>query len=302
MRHLLILAIALIAAGSSEATTYRVYYLGGQSNMEGFGNVAELPPALRTVMRDVLIFHGNPARDGDANGGTGIWTALRPGHGSGFASNGDTNSYCELFGLELTFARRMSEIAPGEHIAIIKYARGGTGIDTAAADRWGCWEPDYRGAHGVNQWDHFLATVRNAMGVADIDRDGVQDTLIPSGIVWMQGESDGVYAEEIARRYQANLKRLMDLIRAALRVDDLPVAIGRITDSGRYTGKTIWTYGSIVRSAQEAYVAGDACAALITSTEEYKYSDRYHYDTEAYIHFGGVCADAIWSLRTKCGQ
>jgi hypothetical protein len=279
-----------------------VYYLGGQSNMDGFGKAAELPPALRAEMPGIMIFHGSPMRDSEAGGGRGIWAPLRPGHGSGFSSDGDTNSYSEMFGLELTFAKRMAELAPNERVAIIKYSRGGTGIDTAAAGRWGCWEPDFRGADGINQWDHFLATVRGAMNVADIDRDGVRDTLIPSGIVWMQGESDAVYTEEIARRYQANLKRLMDLIRAAFRADDLPVVIGRITDSGRYTGKTIWPHGAIVRAAQEAYVSADACAALVTSTEGYAYSDPYHYDSGAYIHFGGACAEALAGLRARDGR
>jgi hypothetical protein len=70
-------------------------------------------------------------------------------------------------------------------------------------------------------------------GMAFIANDGEADTLIPAGIVWMQGESDAALNAEIAERYEANLKRLMDLIRAALRSDDLPVVIGRISDSGR---------------------------------------------------------------------
>jgi hypothetical protein len=301
MRSLLLLPLFLVTLADAPATTYRLYYLGGQSNMDGYGKVSELPPALRGEMKDVMIFHGNPARDTVLGGGIGLWARLRPGHGAGFSSTGDTNSYSENFGLELTFAKRLAEIAPDQRIAIIKYSRGGTGIDTAAAGEWGCWEPDFRRVNGINQWDNFLTTVRGAMSVADIDRDGVKDTLVPSGIVWMQGESDGVYTEEIARRYQSNLKRLVDLIRAAFRVDHMPVVIGRITDSGRYTGKTIWPYGGIVRAAQEAYVAGDFCAALVTTTEEYKYSDAWHYDSGAYIHFGAACADALAGLKARCG-
>ena len=48
--------------------------------------------------------------------------------------------------------------------------------------------------------------------------------MTPAGILWMQGESDGALTAEIAARYENNLKRLMDLVRAGLRTDDLPVA------------------------------------------------------------------------------
>lgn len=70
----------------------------------------------------------------------------------------------------------------------------------------------------------------------------------------MQGEADASFSEEIAREYESNLKRLMDLFRAAFRVDDLPAVIGRISDSGQVEGgaegEKVWTHGEIVRKAQ----------------------------------------------------
>ena len=65
----------------------------------------------------------------------------------------------------------------------------------------------------------------------------------------MQGESDAHYTEHIAKSYQANLKRLMDLIRAAFRTDDLPVVIGKISDSDKVN--KIWKHGDIVKQAQK---------------------------------------------------
>ena len=55
---------------------------------------------------------------------------------------------------------------------------------------------------------------------SDIDGDGESDTLVPMAIIWMQGESDASASVEVAMRYEENLERLMDLIRAALRADD----------------------------------------------------------------------------------
>ena len=95
----------------------------------------------------------------------------------------------------------------------------------------------------------------------------------------------------------------MDLIRAAFRVDDLPVAIGRISDSGQDdTDGMIWDFGEAVRAAQAAFVENDARAALVTSTDNYGYSDPYHYDTAGYLDLGKRFAEALHSLENPTGN
>ena len=296
------IALALLCASTLSAKDFHVYYLGGQSNMDGFGYTKDLPSELNQPVEGVWIFHGNMAPDGVAVDGRGIWAQLRPGHGTGFKSDGKSNSYSDRFGVELTFARRLKELHPDRNIALIKYSRGGTSIDERAARFFGSWEADFTGGprehSGVNQYDHFLATLRNAFSATDIDGDGEPDRLVPAGIVWMQGESDAAATAEIARGYERNLKRLMDLIRAALRHDDLPVAIGRISDSGRDArdGK-MWNHGEIVRQAQHAFVDSDVAAAIVTSTDDYGYSDPAHYDSAGYIDFGRKLAEALAALQ-----
>jgi iduronate 2-sulfatase len=143
--------------------------------------------------------------------------------------------------------------------------------------------------------------VRLATGVDDIDGDGTRDTLVPRGIVWMQGESDASHSGEIAARYRSNLKQLMDLIRAALRDPDTPVVIGRISDSGqdaKEKDNRVWNHGDIVRDAQAAFVAEDGCAVLVTSTDGYGYSDPWHYDSAGYIDLGTRFAEAILGLQS----
>jgi hypothetical protein len=285
---------------SLQGKVYKVYFLGGQSNMDGYGFIKELPDKLNKPVSGVMIFHGNTSPDNTAVDGRGIWSELKPGHGAGFLSDGIVSKYSDRFGVELTFTNKLRELDPETNIAIIKYSRGGTSIDFDARGNFGCWEPDFNDSTDVNQYDHFLACLRYAFSEKDIDGDGEEDILIPAGIIWMQGESDSYFSAEIANRYEKNLKRLMDLIRAALRVDDLPVVIGRISDSGQdeEDGK-IWDFSEIVREAQAAFVEKDECAVLITSTDNYNYSDPWHYDTEGFIDLGNKFAEAVYKLERK---
>ncbi|MCH2572144.1 MAG: sialate O-acetylesterase [Planctomycetes bacterium] len=277
--------------------TYHVYYLGGQSNMDGYGTVNELPSDLKNRQPDVPIYHGSTAPDGAPLDGRGIWAPMSPGHGVGFTSDGESNRYSNRFGVELSFAKRLQQLYPNRNIAIIKYSRGGTSIDREAAGTYGCWEADFfqpEATHPeINQYDHFLATVRGAFTERDIDGDGKDDVLIPSGIVWMQGESDAEFTEAIANRYSANLKRLMDLIRAALRTDDLPVAVGRISDSRQSDNGRVWDYGDIIRREQARYSASDSHARLVVSTDDYGYCDPWHYDSAGYLDLGVQFANAL---------
>lgn len=295
------LVSALCLSQSAFAKTYRVYFLGGQSNMDGYGYTKDLTADLKQPMSGVMIFHANPSPDGVPVDGRGIWSQLKPGHGAGFKSDGITNSYSNRFGAELTFAKTLKELAPKENIALIKISRGGTSIAIEAAGNFGCWDPDYEKGmgkgQGINQYDHFLAGMKRALQTRDIDQDGETDTLVPAGIVWMQGESDAVYTEEIARKYEANLRRLMDLIRATMYTDDLPVVIGRISDSGNHPDGKVWKYGDIVRAAQASFVKKDKHAALVTSTDDYGYSDRWHYNSAGYLDLGRKFAQALWKLH-----
>jgi hypothetical protein len=297
-----IIAILLPLIGicqQAERDSVRVFYLGGQSNMSGFGKNSELPDSITSFLNNVWIFQGNPAPDEDDNGGLGIWAKLVPGHGWEFTSDGKENKLSNYFGVELSFAKKLREYYSNDKIAIIKFSRGGISIDSLAAEDWGSLEPDYRGKNGINQYDHFLKTIRLAFDDRDIDNDGIEDHLIPAGILWMQGESDARFTEEIAHRYYGNLKRLMDLMRAALRQDDLPVVIGKISDSGNTKAGKAWKYGEIVQYAQEKYARTDRNVTIVRSTQRYNYHDAYHYDSNGYIDLGEKFAEAIYLLNKK---
>lgn len=287
----------VFSQSEGQVDTFRLFYLGGQSNMDGYGFNEALPDSLDKTYSRTWIFHGNSQPDDQPGGGEGVWAPLKPGHGVGFTSNGETNHLSGRFGVELSLAQNLQRLYPGEKIALIKYSRGGTSIDSLAAGDFGCWEPDYRGGNGMNQYDHFLATVRNALVDEDINDDGRKDRLIPQGIIWMQGESDAALTEAIARRYHGHLKRLMDLMRATFSRDDLPVVIGKISDSWNDKDGKVWDHGDLIQYAQEKFVREDACAAIVRTTRYYDYSDPWHYDSAGYIDLGGEFARAIYRLN-----
>ncbi len=299
--QLLVLAFILLptisSAQKSKKDTIKVFLLAGQSNMDGYGYVKDLPKDLSKPQKDIWIFHGNSAADDDTkNGSKGIWEQLKPGHGVGFTSDGVKNKLSDRFGVEIAFAQRIQELYPDDKIAIIKYSRGGTAIDTLVGSGAGCWEPDFKGKTGINQYDHCLKSICNAFNVTDINGDKKDDILVPMGIIWMQGESDA-HSEETGLRYYYNLKRLMNLLRASLRVDDLPVVIGKISDSWNDADGKVWDWGELIQYAEEKFAKTDAKAGIVRTTRYYKYSDKWHYDSPGFIDLGKQFAEKAYELN-----
>lgn len=295
MKTLLLLITICISTLSAQPKEFKLYYLGGQSNMEGLGLTSELPEEYKGPVENVWIFSGNIVEDNEPLGGFGIWAPLKTGFGHEFSSDGEQNFYSERFGPELSFGKRIAELEKDYPIAIIKYAKSGSAIEIGAS-KYGSWDPDFFEGDGINQYDNFLTTLRNALSDRDIDNDGYEDKLIPAGIIWMQGESDAYHSEETAKKYEANLKRMMDLFRAALREDDLPVVIGMITDSGQDEDGKVMDYYDIVAKAQKDFAAKDKNAVIVTATENYNYSDRWHYDSAGFLEMGKEFAEEVFEL------
>ena len=293
---LISLFLIITACNPDKGSVYELYYLGGQSNMDGFGYVSELPEGMIYSESEIFIFHGNTSADDMPVDGKGIWAPLSTGHGTGFSSDGIINTYSDRFGVEISFGIQMKKLNPDSKIAIIKYSRGGTSIDAEAGNNSGNWDPHYQNGEGINQYDHFMATVKNSLDIDDIDGDGRDDILIPSGIIWMQGESDADVNEEIANRYFENLSELMNLIRDAFGDKKIPVVIGRISDSGNDPSGKVWEFGDIVRKAQHNFSEKDPNAAIVVSTDSYGYSDPWHYDSKGFIDLGYKFAIALDSL------
>lgn len=289
--YLFLVITTFLNAQQPVQDTLYLFFLGGQSNMEGYGYNEHLPDSLNSIQEDVLMFNGNAVADGAKDGGLGNWSALQPGYGVGFYSKGKKNIYSNRFGLELTLGKVLKEQYSNRKIAFIKYARGGSSLDSLSARFFGSWAPDFQGKQGINQYDHFQNTLKNAYKVKDINGDGLRDVLIPKGIFWMQGEGDAETVESSALDYEKNLSQLVHLIRLHLGNAELPIVIGKISDSG-----DTWPYGEIVMDAQESYVKKDINATIVRDTEDYAYSDPWHYDSQGYIDLGIAFANAYIQL------
>ena len=159
--------IGLVLVSLSHASPVRVFVLAGQSNMLGTSNMENLPqePVDLTQPRDDIAYHflirgSHPHMATD-------WSPLRP-LWPGFIGT--------TYGPELTFGRRLAEQFPGESIAIIKVAQGGT-------DLQGDWHPS--GEDGTT----YQAMVDHvALALGQLEAAGDEPVL--SGFVWVQGSGD----------------------------------------------------------------------------------------------------------------
>lgn len=166
----------------------KLFLLAGQSNADGHGLIAELPPQFLGPLAGVYI-----------------WT------GSAFATlqAGVNNQAADATkcGPELSFGVT-ARAALGEDIYIVKHAVGGTPIaqwDNPLGD----WNAESEG----ELLDQLIAKCAAARTVLD---------LRPSALLWMQGETDRTITA-MAAAYKRNFKAFCAKLRDEIRVSRLPV-------------------------------------------------------------------------------
>ena len=304
LKFLLYLPIALtmLSCNKPEPMTYQVYLLSGQSNMDGLGLVSELPGEYLITQNDVPIYNPNRKNDQEHLENLGFWESLHPGHGSGYSTDGSQSFYSDKFGIELSFAKKMQELNPSANIALYKYAKGGASIHPDAAADWGSFHPDFEIGNGLNQWDHFEYHYQRAMQMRDINGDGVDDILIPAGLLWLQGESDASFTQEIAESYEMNLKYLIQRVRELTGNTQLPVVIARISESNFNDDSPeglVLRYGEIVMAAQEKIALDDPNVSIIYPPDSIGWLDPWHYDSQTYLDLGIRFAESMMKLSSQ---
>jgi hypothetical protein len=239
-----------------------VYVMAGQSNMVGIGESSSLSGEDATGVSGAFIY---VAPWTHPNTRTRRWYPLGPGFGADV----------DRFGPELSFGRRMRQLFPERHIAIIKVAEGSTGLH----DRWR--------ARGGDLYRLLVDTVQAEMET--LTTQGGRPQL--AGLLWMQGESDAVFDVD-AEAYQQNFTDFVLDLRSDLRNTLMPVVSGLIaTDRG-------WTYADTVRGATSQVAAQTGrLAAVETDDLPMDTTSPEHYDTEGNLQLGVRLADALASLQ-----
>ena len=106
----------------------------------------------------------------------------------------------DLFGPEIGLAEYLSENFPDEKFYIIKYAKGGSVLET----QWYNAKEEGVGTLLLGMTE-FVQT-----GLKKLKEQGLDPKII--GLVWNQGESDAIHIPQAAR-YYANLEGLADYVR-----------------------------------------------------------------------------------------
>jgi len=245
----------LAADPTPESTAANVILVAGQSNAVGWNETAATVPSLLQGRSGAMIWTGR------------AWQYLVNG-----TNNGKLSSNGSKWGCEAEFARLWA-LERNERLFIVKHAIGGT----ALADYWA------PGAGtGYVAMISYATTAKSALAAKGY-------TVNCIGLLWMQGESDGV-SQTQANAYYANLSTFFARVRSDWGSASMPIVVGRIADQAELT------YRTVVRTAQAEVVAGDGHAALI-DTDAYG-NDGLHYSTNGIVNMGADMY-AAWKTLTR---
>lgn len=237
---------ALALAGPVQAEHYEIVLLGGQSNMDGRAPASGLPTTpvnLQLPQADVMFYEGGSLR------------TLRPDSGTDF-------------GPEVTFGRTVADAMPSSNLALIKYAVGGTSLNSH-------WDPTTGGTYAS-----FKSTV--SAGLAALS-DGGANTYEITGMLWTQGESD---INRTTLQYQTDLNEFIADVRTTYG-SDLPFYISRLSDQSGISATPL----ANIRAAQENVATGDGNAYLIdTDGSAFSFKDSLHYDADGQVALGEAFA------------
>jgi hypothetical protein len=78
--------------------------------------------------------------------------------------------------------------------------------------------------------------------------------------------------------------------------ENIPIVIGKISDSWKSDTGKVYKYGELVQYAQEKYARTYKKVKIVRNTRYYKYSDTWHYDSDGFIDLGVKFAEAVYSL------
>ncbi len=262
--------LALAMPVSAAPQRIAVYLVGGQSNANGMGDAASLPPELATPLDHVLFFHGIS----DVTLPTNTWIALQTGSG-----------YRNGFGPELLCGRTLHQRvgSSGSQIALIKYAKGGTSLSSD-------WYPGGNASTVGDgpQYVIFQNTVASARGALAAQYPAAVITI--EGMIWQHGERDAVIGTHTA--YQTNLTKFIADVRATYG-STLPFVIGQLS-----SGQTSLNPArvQVIKTAQATVAAADSRNGLVVTDDLAIRPDALHFDTAGQLALGERFATTLLNL------
>lgn len=288
--------------GTLPPTRIHVVLVAGQSNAEGVASGAELPTEpvnLRNPQANIpfyyhylpnMFLHDKNRTDVAASAdAVGTFTSLRPGS-SGLSSPGMG------FGPEITLGAQLAPVIekrPGERLAIIKFAKGATGLATewaAGGDKTAKGDGEcYRIFQRVVK--DGLATLRETYPHAEVRI---------AAMVWVQGETDSLNLQLFAEPYGQNLTRLIGDVRKTFG-DDIPFVLSRLSDQQlKYAAPDSPTHAGFlaVRCHQEQ-VAASVPSTYMLDTDGPRFNvcaDRIHFSAAGQQALGAAFAEKIAAI------
>jgi iduronate 2-sulfatase len=264
---------ALLVCTDVGAAEYDVYILAGQSNMDGRGDVQDLPKVLKSKQPGVLIYYTHPAdpkKDGEKPTQSDAWQRLAPGYSVPTRSR-RISLPSKTFGPEVSFGHAIQKTLGGDRaVAIIKVTRGGTNLRSD-------WSPD-----GF-MYQSLITTVNDAM--AALKKAGHEGEI--RGVLWHQGESDSRRLDE----YQGELETLIANTRKAVGKPELPFLIGELAP----------TKPAAFRALQKT-IADENDRVVLVRSVSLKTKDKTHFDAASQVEIGKRFAKAMAGLLAKPPQ
>ncbi len=286
---------------STQTAPIKVYILAGQSNAVGYNHIKELHDYKKYLTEDscklstILFWPGSNARPGFEN----RWTKLQPGVSDISVDEPYKNG---SFGPEIGFALTHQKLQPGEKIAIIKYAEGGTGIarsqdysDYIPAlkdfdDKGRNWYPSSNGKEAGLLYTSLMTNIKNSLTA--LKSRGLNYEVV--GFLWMQGEHEAGISKKMAEDYGTLLSLLRESIRRDLKLKKLPFIVGEINSH-------TWAFAELARKVQADACQNDPNSRLVKTTDLPRGSigGAAHFDADGMMILGNRFAQAAYTFVDK---
>lgn len=279
--RLLLPLLALVSARAAPPPV-DVYLLGGQSNMQGLGKLAE---ADKTAVPGVRFWNGKAFEPLD----------LRTTRVS--ARDGE-------FGPEVGFVRGLRAAGVAGELCLVKFHRSGQGLDAGWNDQKWLGDPPGpgratfhagTGPDDPNIGRHYrdwLAQARAAL--ADLRSEGREPAV--RAVLWVQGECDAKQPLSAAR-WPDNLRRLRLRLAADLGIAPPPWVYAQVLPAAagvdRFAARDALRAGMAALDAESRRGPGAPEFRMVPTDGFGVLPDRVHFDTDGQLRLGEAMAGRV---------